>query len=107
MSAKLKDPQPDHPAGPVPYLPPPTACGGPGCIAGEDIQEMKHALSRIEIALTGDEDLGHRGLVSRVGQLEAAVESLKLDRKIVVAWAAGAGAVILAGWETVKHWIKR
>ena len=48
----------------------------------EEIQSIRDALHRIEIAITGDPAMGHRGLTSRIADVEKAQEGV--ERKLLL-----------------------
>jgi len=57
-----------------------------------EIESIKASLRRIEKAIIGDPDVGHKGLAGRVGDLEEKAD--KTDRKLIAWGSVAAGASI-------------
>lgn len=58
-----------------------------------DVHELKRDVSEVKLAVSGDSDLGVKGLAKRVNMLELWRDRINLR----VAYASGAGAAIVLG----------
>ena len=69
----------------------------------EDMNEIKGAVKRIEVALAGDEELGNHGLVKRLKDVEKKADAH--EKKIQKAqWTVAAvGATFVSAFEAVKY----
>jgi hypothetical protein len=62
----------------------------------EDLHKLQGSVDRIEKAIIGDEDMGHRGLAQRVEHIEKRVDSH--DRRLLQWGAAFATVGVAASW---------
>lgn len=74
----------------------------------KEILEMKNSLRRIETAITGDEQMGTKGILHvqkdqalRIDDLEEFKEKQKLRDAKIAGGVLGVGAILQALW----HWL--
>jgi hypothetical protein len=78
-------------------------------VSSDEIQSIKASLHRIEQAICGDEEMGHKGIAKRLTEVELreevrAGEIRKIDRKLATWGGIVTGASVIITHLKAKFW---
>lgn len=73
----------------------------------EAITEIRTTVSAIHVAISGDERMGHRGLVRRMSDMEFAVADLARGKWYERGVVAGVTGAVLTVWEAGKQFFSK